>query len=86
MGLAVSAAAAAAASMPKSLILSMFDAPCEAGRLARSALLSNRHASPKLARAEGNAPARAATLGILPGLAYSQVRPLWIGQLPRYVQ
>jgi hypothetical protein len=43
-------------SIPKSLILSMFDAPSEAGRPARYALLSNRHASPRIARADGNAP------------------------------
>jgi hypothetical protein len=42
--------------MPKSLILFMFDAPCEAGRPARSALLSNRHASPEARAADGNAP------------------------------
>src|SRR5262249_52524549 len=37
-GLTVSAAAAAPTSIPKSLVLFMFDAPCEAGRPARYAL------------------------------------------------
>src|SRR5215467_1465992 len=77
-GLTVSAAAAAPASMPKSLILSMFDAPCEAGRPARHALPEQSPCQPEACKERRQRFALAARLGILLGLAYSQVKPVRI--------
>src|SRR5262245_66664630 len=61
-GLTVRAAAAAPASIPKSLVLFMFDAPCEAGRPARHALHQQSPCQPEACAERGQRSARAARL------------------------
>src|SRR5258707_7362685 len=73
-GLATTAAAPTAASSPKSLILFMSEAPCEAGStgavtLAAAIVMPVR----KDGRDSRRCPAVAARLGILLGFAYSQI-------------
>src|SRR5215831_17919610 len=52
----------------------MFDAPCEAGRPARYGLPQQSPCQPAACAERGQRSALAARLGILLGLAYSQVR------------
>src|SRR5262249_55332711 len=62
-------------SLNSPLILSMFDAPCEAGRPARGALPEQSPCQPEACTERRQRRALAARLGILLALAYSQVKP-----------